>query len=52
MTRGRPQLPEDQKRQPVRVKLPPELVAWLRTQPNGVTATVEKAVKLLKRRQK
>jgi len=38
----------DAVRENIHVKLPPDLAAWLRDQPEGVTATVEEAVILLR----
>lgn len=44
-TRGRKPLPPGEKRVGVHVKLPPKLIAWLRARPEGVTATIETAVR-------
>jgi len=39
---GRPKLPESQKRVMVALRLRPDLVQWLREQPDSQTATVER----------
>ena len=39
---GRPKLPEAQKRVMVALRLRPDLVQWLRDQPESQTATVER----------
>lgn len=37
--------PGDTPRQPVNIRLPFELLDWLREQPDGITGTIEKLVK-------
>jgi len=42
--RGRPALPDGQRRTPVTVKLPPRMVAWLRAQAEPQSRLIEKAL--------
>lgn len=37
--------PGDTPRQPINIRLPSELIDWLRDQPDGITGTIEKLIK-------
>jgi len=41
---GRPPLPKEERRVLISIRLPPSMVEWLRGQPGGITATIERLI--------
>ena len=42
---GRPPLPQNKKKQGVYIKLPPDIVLWLKNQPRSQAVVIEEAVR-------
>lgn len=43
--KGRPRIPEEKKRKPILIKLPPELIKMLESIPGTKTGLIEKAIR-------